>query len=340
MKVYYSGNFWGDHKFERAGKEIPVKKEFLWCGSKWYIPAVYSCSKGLVVDFCVAIPRERIENFLKHWNQDKRISGLSDEELERMEKESPFSIDIEVEAQINGKKLEHPSMCAVGWHPCDQEQEHIEDVQEELMNYYACDRSLGWSFIRVCLPWKTSRKPQLKTLSILLKQRPVMYSGEHFMTEDPCYGQEIAMIHPVSKREHRLTLYGCETNTLSTDAFRFTEAIQYPNIYKVLSYHISPDLPPEEFRIQDCTRGDKPRYKKSRNHGTNSFVPNETSACSIGIIGGADGPSAIFIAGKSSDEHNMHYAYSSLHFSPVSKVEWRTTFYVKENEDLCMNINL
>lgn len=63
MKVYYSGNFWGGHKFEHPGKEIPVRKEFMWGGLKWHIPAIYACSKGLVIDFCVEIPQKRIEKF-------------------------------------------------------------------------------------------------------------------------------------------------------------------------------------------------------------------------------------------------------------------------------------
>lgn len=335
MKVYFNGNFWGGHKFEHAGKELPIKKEFWWGGLSWHIPAIYSCSKGLVIDFCVGVSREKIEKYLDHWNREKRISGLSEEEYELMEKENPFTIDFEVEAKINENELGHSRMCATNWHPCDSEREQIEDIQEELMEYYACDRSQGWRFIRVCYPWTTTRKPKLKTLSLLLKERPVRYAGEHFVTDEFCDRQEMKFIHPVSKKEHCLKLYGCETNTLPADAFSFKKDMEYPTIMKVLTYSISPELSPKEFGIQDCVRSDQPRSQR-----TNSFVPKEMSSSNDSIIGGADGPIAIFIARKSPEELHKRSVCSSLHFSQVSKVEWRLIFYVKDKEDLYLKIDL
>ena len=35
-------------------KEIKLDKQFDWAGYHWVIPAAYSCSKGLVVDFLYA----------------------------------------------------------------------------------------------------------------------------------------------------------------------------------------------------------------------------------------------------------------------------------------------
>jgi len=333
MKVYYSGNFWGGHKFEHAGKEIPVKKEFCWGGADWHIPAVYSCSKGLVIDFCVGIPRGKVEKYLERWSIDHRISGLSEEEREQMEKENPFDIDFEVEVKIDGKELGNYRMCAVNWHPCEAEREQIEDIQEELMKNYDCDRNLGWRFVRVCLPWSTAKKPRWNTLSLALKERPVLYAGEHFVTEDPFEEQEITCIHPISKEEHRLTLYECETNTMPASSFRFKDGMQYPNNFKVLTYSISPELSPNEFGIQDCAKSDQPRSQTN-----DPDVVNKRSVSSIGIIGGSDGPSAIFIAGNNSKEQTKHPACSSLHFFQQSKVEWRMKFYVKETKDISLEI--
>lgn len=333
MKVYYSGNFWGGHKYEHASKEISVKKEFYWGGLRWYIPAVYSCSKGLVIDFCVSIPKERIEKYIKYWNIDKRLSGLSMEEYEQMEKENPFTIDFEVEVKINGKELEHPRMCATGWHPCNVERELIEDVEEELMEYYACDRSQGWRFVRACLPWKTSRKPVLKTLSLTLKERPVAYSGDHFVTEEACVGQEIEFFHPINKKEHRITLHGYEPSTLPAASFMYKKDKQYPDAFKILTYSISPELSPEEFSIKDCAESDPP---KSKPVSSSDF--EKMSSGHISTIGGADGPAAIFVATKSSKDYHKYSTCSSLHFSQVSKVEWRMVFYIKENEDIYQEI--
>lgn len=335
MKVYYSGNFWGGQKYEHAGKEIPVKKEFYWRGLRWYIPAVYSCSKGMVIDFCICIPREQIEKYIKDWNIDKRLSGLSMEEYEQMEKENPFTIDFDVEAKINGKELEHPRMCATGWHPCDVERELIDDVEEELMEYYACDRSQGWRFVRVCLPWKTSRKPVLKTLFLTLKEKPVAYSGNHFVTKGACDGQKIEFVHPITKKKYEITLYGCESSTLPATSFVYKKDMQYPDVFKILTYSISPELSPEEFSIKDCAENDPPKSKP-----VNSSDFDKMSHDRISSIGSSGGVSAIFIAPKSSKDYHKYFTCSSLHFSQVSKVEWRMVFYVKENEDFNQEIIL
>lgn len=68
LNVSFSGNFWGHNSREHAGRKIPVKKRFQWAGRHWLIPAVYSCGKGLVLDFCMEISPEEIRSFMEHWN--------------------------------------------------------------------------------------------------------------------------------------------------------------------------------------------------------------------------------------------------------------------------------
>lgn len=64
-KVYFDGTFWGHQGKDRAGKEIPIGKQFEWAGHHWLIPAAYSCSKGLVVDFCMRVEADEIRAFMK-----------------------------------------------------------------------------------------------------------------------------------------------------------------------------------------------------------------------------------------------------------------------------------
>ncbi len=105
MKVYYSGDFGHGQKFEQPGKENTCKQGIYVGGQQWYIPALLFCSKGLVIDFCVAIPRERVEMYYRNGIWKEEISRLSNEELEQLENENPFSKYIDVEAQVNGKEL-------------------------------------------------------------------------------------------------------------------------------------------------------------------------------------------------------------------------------------------
>lgn len=346
MKVYYSGNYWGGHKYEHAGNEIPIKKEFVWGGVKWYVPSVYVCAKGLVIDFCIEIRKEKFEEFVKKLdlkrrnNQivNKKLSELRDEEIEQIEDDNPFSINIEVKAKLNSSEPSESRMCSVCWQPFEAQQEEIDDVQEELMDYYACDRSQGWKFIRVCFPWTTSRKPKLKDISLTLKEHPVGYSGKHFITDDSCNNKEITITHPVSKKVHTLILSECENKSLPEASAHFFSNEQLPNYYKAFMYSVTPDLSPNEFRIQDCARSDKPRRQKDGN--AKSAADGICSCGVIGIIGGADGPTEIIVSGNYSKEPKKYIACSSLHFEPVSIVEWRTIFYIKKNDDFNLNITL
>lgn len=63
-EVTFDGSFWGHPKGHRSGKEIPVNTQFDWAGRHWIIPSVYSCSKGLVVDFCMQVEPADILAFM------------------------------------------------------------------------------------------------------------------------------------------------------------------------------------------------------------------------------------------------------------------------------------
>lgn len=67
-KVYFDGNFWGHSGKDHAGTEIRLNKQFDWARHHWVIPAAYSCSKGLVMDFCMRTPEEDIRKFITKWD--------------------------------------------------------------------------------------------------------------------------------------------------------------------------------------------------------------------------------------------------------------------------------
>ena len=67
-KVYFDGNFWEPSGKGHAGTELRLNKQFEWAGHHWIIPAVYSCNKGLVLDFCMCTPAEDIREFMKKWD--------------------------------------------------------------------------------------------------------------------------------------------------------------------------------------------------------------------------------------------------------------------------------
>ena len=104
-KVYFDGNFWGHHGRERAGKEIFIRKQFTWGETMWYIPTIYACSKGLVIDFCVQIPVECIRAFMEKWSLaiESDVSDFTNEKVMKIEAENPMSIRMNPEIVLNDK---------------------------------------------------------------------------------------------------------------------------------------------------------------------------------------------------------------------------------------------
>lgn len=65
-KVTYDGGFWRNEG--NAGIEIPIQKSFCWGEEKWYIPAVYICDKGLVIDYCKQADPVQVKAFIDKWD--------------------------------------------------------------------------------------------------------------------------------------------------------------------------------------------------------------------------------------------------------------------------------
>ena len=98
----------------------------------------------------------------------------------------------------------------------------------------------------------------------------------------------------------------------------------YPTHFTAMSYTLSPK-PDDDILIRDSADGDKPLEIAPI---TNHFAPEaQNDIVCVGIIGGADGPTAI-LCGDSKQE-GLHVACSALHFEPVSDdIEWRVEFNI------------
>ncbi len=330
MKVYFNSGNWGPRTREHAGKKLPVNKEFIWIGREWRIPAVYSCAKGLVVDFCIRIPKEQIKAFLRRWNPEFGIGDLSAEEREQLHKDNPFEFDFDIEAKINGKAFREYQAYAINWNPYLPEAAEESVREEEFVDYYGCDRKDGWRLLRASFSWNTVRKPTLKSISFLLKERPKAYPGERFTTEDFNDTREIEFTHPVSKQKHKLVLDQCESKSMARYS-HLIEDMDFPNNFKALTYSVIPDLSQGELQLRDCARPDEPRQ--------NENTTSTSHAAAVDIIGFADGPSVITL-GRQASTQRKYIACSSWHFTPVPRVEWQMVFYIKENEDSYQEIVL
>lgn len=323
-KVYFSGSFWGHQKRERAGREIILEKQFTWGDTTWYLPAAYSCSKGFVVDLCKQIEPAKIQAFLNKWQNSSVESGeISDETMQQLESENPTSECFQATLLVNGSLLNQSNACAVGWNPCLQDGEENDVESSMILNHYGFDPQMGWLFHRISFPWATKRRPKIKTLSMTLTQDPIPKPGPHFRVSAP--GECVSFVDPATGVRHTITIQSYEMQQFSAEQFQ-DEALDVPRYYTAMCYTLSPDLPENVFAIYDCQRSDAPRLKQP-----DPSMPLPDGSASIGIIGGADGPTAIFIGGNAPPK--QHATFSALHFEPVTDVEWRMEFYEKRRAD-------
>lgn len=304
-KVYFEDGFGEHHGRDHAGKEIPVNRHFQWAGRQWMIPAVYSCSKGLVVDFCMRIEPEQIES------------------------ENPLHFDFWPQVILNGQMLASSHGSGESYHPCSSEDVVYNPEAKWTVDHYGLDTSCGWMIRRSAFPWKTKRRPEIRTLSVMMEQQKAAVPGPHFHVAAP--GDSFRFIHPTTGQMHTLVVQEYEQKKLSDNSFIYP--MEFPMHYTAMSYTVTPEMPDGAFSIEDCADCDQPRRKER-----NPLEPEaRMDVCCVSIIGGAYGPAAI-VSGQSETQEKLRAACSSPHFEPEEEIEWHVVFHEKQFEDFIVEI--
>ena len=334
-KVYFDGGFRGHSGKDRAGKELPIGKQFEWAGHHWLIPAAYSCSKGLVVDLCLRACADDIRAFMDKWDltrENDSCENFTPEQQMELERENPLSLDFDPLLLLNGRALRTSHGCAVTYDPCLPEEAVNYPEADLAVGHYGLDTAYGWVIYRYAFPWGQKRRPDIKTLSLTLEQQPVSLPGPHFTAKAP--GDAFSFVHPLSQTEYTLTVQELERQTLPKNAFP-SDRCFYPAHFTAMSYTLSPETP-EHITVCDCDEGDRPLEIMPENV---PFAPAAANAAALCIIGGADGPTAISVGQPS--QGRLCTACSSLHFEPVRHdVEWRIVFREKLFEDIDIELNI
>lgn len=330
-QVFFDGGYWTKNGKGRAGQEITLDRSFLWGEEIWHIPAIYSCSKGLVVDLCVEIDPARMKAFLDKWRPVcEGDPELSREVQAELDKENPLSIDFSPHIFVNGKALQAKHGCGINWIPesCMAEDTENSSEAQQLIEHYSLDKAKAWSFHRWSCPWATLKKPAIKSFKLRLERRLEAINGIHF--RNPAVGDKIAFVHPITHTEHTLTVLEYEKQELMSKAFAHEE-YELPTHHTAMTYTVEPELPSKSFQVRDCLDNDEPKLRPRRSQA-------DYDACSIGIIGGADGPTALILSNGSKNETVPHAALSALHFEPKDDIEWKMIFREKPMEDIEVDI--
>ncbi len=305
-KVYYEGNFWGGHG--RPGRECPVNVRFSWQGRACRVPSCYLCGKGLVLDLCTRAPGREMRDFLDKWEPVLEAQGGEPrpEQREQVEAEQPLRLNTRAMLTLNGKEVRSSHGSGLVWNP----ESHDDGETRAAVEHYGLAPEDGWAIARFCFPWPGGRRPQLRALSLTLSEEPRFAPGPRFAPERP--GETVCFPHPATGKAHTLTVQKIER-----EAYSFAQdGWEVPSSFVTLSYTIDPPLPAGEVELRDCCGGDAARPAVCDPMG-----PDAAGTACIGIIGGADGPTALGFA-RQEEKPPVQYAVSSAYFDPPERVTW------------------
>ncbi len=313
MKVYYSGNFRGHTAYESACDVISLNSFFQYGGYDWFIPNIYTCSQGIVIDICHKIPFEVYDTFYQKWSKIDQ-KNLTDEQLSDIQFENPMSISIAFEVVVNGLIAHSHGWSAIGWQPCSPDFNNEET--ETLMTAYSLDRKDAWNIYRMRITWPMEIREEIKSLSIKFSTNRESHScNKHFTCKPDCEPFDVEVLHPVNGEYYLLHVLSCQQDRL-LEHFLSDEENEYPKCFCNLQYSTEPVLPTDQIiMVQDCTKSDQPVIKAANDGSRLNDV------CAIGVIGGSHGPAACFI-GNAEGDIKARNSCSSLHFEPVQEVEW------------------
>lgn len=359
MEVYYGTNFWGHPKGAELMQKIELDKEFTWGDLAGFIPAVYVGKQGIAIDICVRIANEGVQAFWDKW-QSSLEKELSDREQEALVRENPLTTDFNIGLSVNGRKLENDFGCGASYSrlimeeiekmqkssiegqeeadetPSEELQEKMREEpaknskEEELMRAYGCDDNASWCFRRHMCSWE-EQPSEIKSIDVEFISNHKEYPCEEIHIGMDCNGRKYELISPINGEKYELQVKDIEQNELDQNVFQGLhhgkEMMEYPRKYLALSYEITPEIAENRFRLQDTGKGDQPRKL------------NKNKSAAVGVIGGADGPTSVFVAGKKQDGQKR-IVMSALHFEPIMHTNWEPVFMEKEREDMSLHIKL
>lgn len=287
MKVYYDSSLWDKSK-GIPGRPQKINWEFENNGLRRIIPTIYHFSRGMVFDLITIIDEEKFNHF---YNKYKDIEELSPIEHRLLEQEHPYQgVEIK-DILINGKKIEEGySGSGSFYSKLNGEQEELSEIKRVYssilkdINCFNCYRYL------IPYPETDSKMEKLLRFFHLYKIREIKFNtypkNKFYPLEvnfEMSLGEnlkEISFTHPTTGIEHTLH-------------FQNPELLEIQDLYLIQAmYEIEPGL----------AEGSNLQFDSSIHYGGMSIADTDSnSAASIGIIGGANGPTSIIIAGRDKD---------------------------------------
>ena len=326
-EVRFEGGYWASKNKSHPGEETSLDRSFVWGGKVWHVPAIYTCSKGFVVDFCIETDPEIVSAYYGKWMPICEYCEMISSDLqEQIEKENPLDCNFTPTLIINGNEVKASQGSSLNFLPAGTVPNGAESPIEALQaaEHYKLDTAKAWSFHRWSFPRTNAKKIRIKDLNLKLELSPETIKGICFSS--PKEGDSINFVHPVSGTKHILRITGYQQSKFPPNAF--AENFEYPTHHTLMTYTLDPDIPDTKFTIRDKQNNDAPKNKPAK-----QYEPTSNYDACIGVIGGADGPTAVF-----AKITELHTAISALHFEPQKDVEWQITFREKTIPDIKIHL--
>ena len=373
-EVFFSAGFSTMHyPREKAGVPIVIGKEFDWAGSSWYVPTAYICGKGMVVDLCGRASAAELQTFVDKWHlspDDDDTTEFTDAEVEQMQRENPLDVGVFPELKVNGQSLRYSHGESQVHNPlfpnltegslslleeCQVDSDYLEmhggwnpwidySIQDMVfvMEHYQLDSTDGWTIWRCAFEWEKRRPKQVKSLEIRMKDDPVRECVLKFSAANPgdvltfqlSDGEEADEDSSISI--HSLTWQELPEENMQLIRESRPE-LEFPRYFLEMKYTLSENLADKQVFVQDACGGDRPRPNSQvfpdGEEGTGS-----SGTTAITMIGGSDGPTAVFIAGHAAAAVEKKTACSSLYFEPDPEITWQVYYYKKDHEDMMVTL--
>lgn len=196
----------------RAGKAIPADTWFTWEGETWYVPALYRCPEGIVVDLFQRVDVETMWAYCGKWKLTPETDwdAMPEERRCQAQAEHPFCQDFRAMLAVNGRGLRQRHGCSSVWLPLWPDRED-RDMRAALQ-HYGLDTGDCWQLHRLSFEWTGEKPRKGKDFALILSGEETDVPGPSFQAER--VGETVTFRHPVTGAEHTLTVRSIEPRGL------------------------------------------------------------------------------------------------------------------------------
>ena len=338
MKVYYDSDIWHEGPGIRGVKQT-VNWHFTHEDMRCVIPVLYRFPKGIVFDILIFTDEAKLQSYFERYPTEEALTAIQRRCAEQEHPLQPVPIR---ELWLNGKLAEsgisYKHAISIPW---AREKDQLDPIRKAYPILLRNAQSFACQ--RVCIAYPEADhgiEPLLRRLRLnkIRSIRLVTEAAQWFYPLDICFDL------PIGNADKQIEFINPPTGASHRPNFSKTEIQEFPfglntsrKLYTMLAlYEIDPALPQGStinFNSSiSCSQNPQVDFSQSTTPSEcfamiedkpeeGGIKPCKESAAAIGIIGGADGPTAIFVGTamaerepKGSHGFPLHTCFSAPEF--------------------------